>query len=523
MSAAVVPPPLTPPATTKPQADPLSRRRSPAGAPRVRLEHLPELLVLLSLCGLVTITVWQLRSVRALLKEITQTIEPATRAAADLQLALAKEAASTRAFLLTGNPAYATEFHVARAARRRTIAQLTALPSSAGSGVNDLVSDANRQLVVADRRLDGLFAGTIPPAAYLHEFPDQHQRFNLTIASAATLHERLRAQATAYRARVDATEQVGVVLELGVVILAFVAGVAIVRSKDRERAARMAIGRAHADAELRRAQLESMTTRWTRLIRGFSHDLKNPLNAAQGHLFMLETGVKGALSPSQVHAVSKCRHNVDTALALTADLVDLARAETAEVDVRRVEVNLCDLVTSVVDDYRAQAVTKGLAILLDVPPAPEKVESNPARVSQILGNLVSNAIKYTSAGTITIGVRRRTDSAGHRGVAVDVSDTGPGIPKEHQRRIFHEFERLESAKPAGIGIGLAISERLAHTLGGTVTLDSEPGKGSTFTLWLPLAGAGDHDRCVPIDTGQERASPLPQTSNVARDAAHASQ
>jgi len=485
MSAGVSSSRLAPPVVASISAGAPTRRGSFAAARRAAREHLPDLLVLLSLCGLVPIATWQARTVGARLNDVNQTIEPSTRAVADLQLALSKEAAGTRAFLLTGNPAYAEEFHAARADRRQALGELAALSDSSVPGFTDVLSAATTELAVADGWLDGLYSGRITPAAYLAEFPNQHRRFTRVVSSASTLHARLRARAAAHRAEIDRTQRIAVALELGAVALALLAGASVVRLRSREREARLASDRAQADAEFRRAQLQTMTTRWTRLIRGFSHDLKNPLAAAQGHLFMLEKGVKGPLAPSQLHAVSKSRHSVDTAVALAADLVDLARAETAEVDVRRVDMNLCDLVASVVDDYRAQASAKGLSIDLAVPAMPEKLHSDPARVTQILGNLVSNAVKYTNAGTISIRVAPRPDAGGRDCLAVDVSDTGPGIPKEDQRRVFDEFERLDAASSPGMGIGLAISERLARTLGGALTLDSEPGKGSTFTLWLP--------------------------------------
>ncbi len=470
-------------ASTPPERE----RRSPR-ALRLLGEHLPEAIVLIALCSLLGINYYQLQSLRTSLRDMNNITEPSTRAASDLQLALSREAASVRAFLLTGNAEYGTEFERARADRRDALQQLT-LTSDAVEGVDDVLAEAEAKLSVADGWLNGLFGGSITRAEYLAEFPSQHRRFTSVAASAATLHRRLRAQATVDRQRIDRTQRLATRLELAGVILAIVAGAAVTWLKRRERTARIASDAAQADAELRRAQLENMTTRWTRLIRGFSHDLKNPLNAAEGHLFMLERGMMSPLSPAQMQAVAQCRHAVQAAIALTVDLVDLARAETADIDVRRVEMNLCDVVASVIDDYRAQAAAKGLAVVTNLPPVPELIQSDRARVSQILGNLVSNAVKYTDAGTITVAVRRGMNAAGEHCVAVDVGDTGPGIPQEHQRRIFGEFEQLDPSEPRGTGIGLAISERLANTLGGTITLHSEEGKGSTFTLWLPLTGS----------------------------------
>lgn len=452
------------------------------------LEHLPAALVLLALCSLVGISIYELRSVRSSLQEINGILEPATRAASDLQFALSKEAASTRAFLLTGNGQYRAEFEDARAARREALAQLTTLSSQTRSemDIQDVLARAAADLSVADRWLDGLYSQRITRSAYLDEFPRQHRRFTSVTASAATLHQRLRAKATADRQAIETTQRRGKLLELAGVFLAIAASAAVLRLKGRERAARIASESAHADAEMGRAQLETMTARWMRLIRGFSHDVKNPLNAVDGYLFMLERGMMTPLSAAQMQAIAKCRHGVRTAVALTEDLVGLARAETAVVDVRRIDMNVCDMVATVVEDYRAQALSNGLALTIALPPAAEYVHSDPVRVTQILANLVSNAVKYTGTGTIAVAVGRRSDAAGNPCIAIDVADTGPGIPTEDQRRIFEEFEQLDSDAPRGTGIGLAISERLARTLGGAITLVSEVGNGSTFTLRLPL-------------------------------------
>jgi signal transduction histidine kinase len=460
------------------------RERRLVAALKAFTEHLPGALILVALCSLVGFNYYQRRSIASSLREINQVLEPATRAASDLQFALSREAASTRAFLLTGNAEYTPEFHQARAARREALRQLVAL-SPAVAPVDELLNEAAAQLGVADRWLDGLYSGTITRDAYLVEFPNQHRRFSSVIARVATLHQRLRVKATAYRDAIDATQRLGMLLELAGIGLAILGAVAVGRLKTRERAARIASESAQRDAELRRAELERTTARWMRLIRGFSHDLKNPLNAADGYLFMLEQGAMGPLSPAHTGAVATIRHNMHTAIALTSDLVDLARAETAGVDVRRVQMNLCDVVARVVEDYAAQASAKGLALTTELPRVPETVQSDPARVSQILGNLVSNAVKYTRAGRVTVAVERRAENAGDGWIVVHVSDTGPGIPTEDQRRIFDEFERLDLAGPAGTGIGLAISQRLAHTLGGTITLKSQAGRGSTFTLCLP--------------------------------------
>src|SRR5690606_26280043 len=135
--------------------------------------------------------------------------------------------------------------------------------------------------------------------------------------------------------------------------------------------------------------------------------------------------------------------------------------------------------------------SKGLELRTEVPEELSLIESDAARIRQVLSNLLSNALKFTERGSITVRVEEREDGAAPtpgRWVAIDVVDTGPGIPKEKQRLLFREFTRLEPGKRRGAGVGLAMSRRIARALRGDVTLVSTPGKGSTFTLWLPVIG-----------------------------------
>lgn len=161
-------------------------------------------------------------------------------------------------------------------------------------------------------------------------------------------------------------------------------------------------------------------------------------------------------------------------------------------------VDLGDLARASGEDYRASAETSGLSLSVALPLEPLVIASDRARIRQIVSNLLSNAIKYTAAGadggSITLRVRQwplhqLPETTGW--AAIDVADSGPGIPPDKWDTIFEEFSRLAPDETAGAGLGLAISQRLARALGGEITLQSEVGSGSTFTLWLPLEKAGE--------------------------------
>lgn len=245
-------------------------------------------------------------------------------------------------------------------------------------------------------------------------------------------------------------------------------------------------------SERRREEVERLMESRTRLIRGFSHDLKNPLGAADGYLALLQQRIYGDLTEEQEESVGRVRHSIGAALALIGDLVELARAEAGQLQIEEVPVDLRRVVDELTGEYRAQAEAAGLELEAVLPPELPVVRSDPRRIAQVLGNLLSNAVKYTQeGGRVELRVDVSRDAGAPRPgkwVVVAVSDTGPGIPAEEQHRIFYEFVRLEPGRAPGAGLGLPISRRVAQALGGDLTFESVEGKGSTFRLWLPLDG-----------------------------------
>jgi PAS domain S-box-containing protein len=240
------------------------------------------------------------------------------------------------------------------------------------------------------------------------------------------------------------------------------------------------------ESERRRDELERVTESRARLIRGFSHDVKNPLGAADGYLELLEQGIVDMASSKGADTITRIRRSIRSALGLIDDLVALGQAETGVFQLQDTAVDAGELVREIAEEHRAQAEAKGLSLDVKLPRRLPLMRSDPARVRQILGNLVSNAVKYTDQGSVELGAEETSEGgvSSGPGVAMHVRDSGPGIPPEKVTLLFREFSRLESDKE-GIGIGLAISHRLAEALGGEIRVDSEPGQGSTFTLWLP--------------------------------------
>lgn len=255
----------------------------------------------------------------------------------------------------------------------------------------------------------------------------------------------------------------------------------------------VALGRTAQAAAL---ALAAATEAKAALLRGVTHDLKNPLGAAQGFTELLDAGLLGELTERSREAVNRVHRLVGDALRILMDLTELARMESTTLALASEVTVLYDVVAECLRDHRAVAANHGLTLHAGPPAAVAlaavRVQSDPRRIRQILDNLMSNAIKYTPEGgavTLTFG-SSPTDKA----VYLTVSDTGPGIPEQMRASVFDEFFRLRghdldlhrNAAP-GTGVGLAISRRLARLLGGDLTVGASVTGGASFTLTLPAS------------------------------------
>jgi signal transduction histidine kinase len=234
-----------------------------------------------------------------------------------------------------------------------------------------------------------------------------------------------------------------------------------------------------------RMKLESLVESRSRLMRGFSHDVKNPLGAADGFAALLVNGVYGTLSTAQEEGINRIRRSIHNSLTLIDDLHDFVRAEAGHVTLRRSSTDIAGLVQTIGLQYEAAATAKKLSLRMCVPKELPSADTDGARLRQIIGNLLSNAIKYTDVGSIELRASACNTIDRGAGVLIEVTDTGPGIPSEKQDYIFEEFSRLPGSHP-GAGLGLSISKLLAEALGGQISVRSAVGEGSTFSLWIPV-------------------------------------
>jgi signal transduction histidine kinase len=232
-----------------------------------------------------------------------------------------------------------------------------------------------------------------------------------------------------------------------------------------------------------------------RLMRGLSHDLKNPLGAIDGHAELMLDGIRGPITEPQRQSLERIRSAVHALLGLITDLLELSRAEAGYLSIEPRRTDPAALVRDAAEEHRAAIEAAGLTLEVIVPDGLPPATTDPRRVRQVLGNLLSNAMKYTPRpGHITVRAEMRRSHGGPREggwIAVHVQDSGPGIPDDRLADVFDEFARLTPGAAPGAGLGLAIARRIAHLLGGELTVESEVGWGSVFTLWLPATRRGD--------------------------------
>ena len=435
----------------------------------------PFVLVLVSLLSVVAATLFVERRTSRQWNEIAETIDPARATLGEIKLDLALQTAGIRGFALTGDSMFATSYARARANSMSAEAQLSSLASGLDEDIVRSVMALVTTLRHADGLADSLFNGLLPRSEFVTRLAMRQAQLQELVDMSARLDSALAREMTARRERIKQTELIGVWVTSVLVVLALVAAGLVAR-----------LGRGYRTLALER---ERATQSRARLIRGFTHDVKNPLGAADGFLALFEEGVFGELNPEQQDGISKSRRSIRTALDLIGHLLELSRAESGRLEIRRASMDLGATAREVADAFRAQAEQGQLALRLDLPDTVPPFVSDPARVRQILANLLSNAIKYTPAGGhVTVRARTRTDDgapASGEWIAADIMDTGRGISPEQQHRLFEEFTRFDSGSTEGAGIGLAISQRIAEALGGRITVESQIGTGSTFTLWLP--------------------------------------
>ncbi len=238
-----------------------------------------------------------------------------------------------------------------------------------------------------------------------------------------------------------------------------------------------------------------------------SHELRTPLNAIVGFVDLLREGVYGELTPRQAGPVHRIEASASHLRHLVDQILDLAKMAAGRLEIHSEPIDLRPYILDVASEIEPLVAEKNLYLSLALSSALPRVRTDATHLRQILLNLLSNAVKYTDAGTISLRARvlpandptipsliksaqDSPVSSVRPWIAIQVLDTGIGIGRNDQARVFEEFEQINAGPRGdsmnrGTGLGLPISRRLARLLGGDVTVESELGKGSTFTIWLP--------------------------------------
>jgi signal transduction histidine kinase/PAS domain-containing protein len=235
-------------------------------------------------------------------------------------------------------------------------------------------------------------------------------------------------------------------------------------------------------------ELEQASQLKSQFLANMSHEFRTPLNAMLGYTSMLLQGVAGPLQPQARRQLGRIESNGRHLLTIINEILDISRIEAGRMPLQISTFRIPELVAEVKSELEPIIIRSRLAVTLDLPKDLRPLASDRQKVKQILLNLLSNALKFTHVGSVTISARRE---AADKTVTLAVVDTGIGIASGDQRKIFEDFRQLDNSPTrayGGTGLGLSICRRLAQMLGGRIAVQSQVGKGSTFTLTLPSQG-----------------------------------
>jgi len=234
-------------------------------------------------------------------------------------------------------------------------------------------------------------------------------------------------------------------------------------------------------------QLEVATQLKSQFLANMSHELRTPLNAIIGVTEMLQEDARDLKREDDLEPLDRVLRAARHLLALINDILDLSKIEAGKMDIHIESFAIAPLIEDVVQTIGTMAAKNGNEVVVNCAPDIGTMRADQTRIRQALLNLASNANKFTERGTVTIGAKRATEQ-GREWVTMAVTDTGIGLTPEQMGKLFHEFVQADASttrKYGGTGLGLAISRRFCQMMGGDITVASEPGRGSTFTIRLP--------------------------------------
>jgi signal transduction histidine kinase/putative methionine-R-sulfoxide reductase with GAF domain len=247
--------------------------------------------------------------------------------------------------------------------------------------------------------------------------------------------------------------------------------------------------RLFSELEAHARQLAEANQLRTQFLATISHELRTPMNSIIGFTEMLLDGIYGSLTEKQLSRMGRIRENAYHLLTLIDDLLDLSNIEAGRLALHIELVGIGDSILTAMQTLEPDATAKELALAYRFDEGLPRIEADPQRLHQIITNLLSNAIKFTHNGGVTITCRK-IDQHGQVYVQTAVADTGIGISEAHREIIFDEFRQVDGSSTrayGGTGMGLALTKKLVEMMGGTIWVESELNRGSTFTFLLPAA------------------------------------
>ena len=278
----------------------------------------------------------------------------------------------------------------------------------------------------------------------------------------------------------------------------------------RERREGRRVAERSTELERLSAELLRANRAKSEFLANVSHELRTPLNAIVGFVDLLRDGVYGELAPRQVNPVERIAASAAHLRHLVDQILDIAKMAAGRMEMHPEPVDLRPFVIDVASEFEALIADRGLNLSLAIGGSLPRVRTDPTHLRQIIVNLLGNAVKYTPTGGIAVRARvvdeRSSGQAvgapslvgapqgGQAWIALQIADSGIGIAPADLVRVFEEFEQVNAGPRGdsmhrGTGLGLPISRRLARLLGGDIAVESELGKGSTFTVWIPVDGA----------------------------------